>query len=173
MNIMELKLLRTWFHTIQENLRLVDGLYYFRAVPHTPEWMPRGAQLAEYQIDNTPPTLLLDIVGNDEEMPTFSYYHDSVELVTDVDDLLVYPADFIVVEYQYSVEAPGTEFRQWFTFAFADMIPGDFGTILDLDGQTAHPMHDNIDNDGDGLVDEADEANAILLYSYLESRSSW
>ncbi|MFC1887819.1 Ig-like domain-containing protein, partial [Candidatus Cloacimonadota bacterium] len=149
-------------------LRLVDGLYYFRAVPWTPEFDSRGAQLAEYQIDNTPPTLLLDIVANDEEMPTFSYYHDSVDLVTDVDDLLVYPADFLMVEYQYSVEAPGTEFRQWFTFAASNVTPGDYGTTLNLNNQTQHPMYDNIDNDGDGLVDEADEANA---YFYIRTWS--
>ncbi len=156
------------FDTRELDARLADGLYYFRAVPHTPDADSRGAMMTEYQIDNTPPTLLLDIVGNDDEMPTYSYDHDELDLVTDVNDLLVYDNDFLMVEYQYSVEAPGTEFRQWFFLDATNMLPGDFGYTFDLDEDMDHPMYDDIDNDNDGLVDEADEANA---YVYIRTWS--
>lgn len=141
--------------------RLADGIYYFRAVPNAD---PRGAELMPYFIDNTAPVATIDIEGNDEAMPIYQVDAD-VALVTDIDGLLVNEDDLIEVVYQFSAQAPEAELRQWFFMDDTNNLPGDFGTTF----ETPDPLTDDIDNDGDGYVDEVDEANAtyyVRSYAY-------
>lgn len=141
--------------------RLADGIYYVRAVPNED---PRGAELFGLVIDNTAPAAAIDIVGNDDAMPEFQVGAE-VPMVTDIDGLLVVEDDLYNVVYQYSAQAEGAEFRKWFYFAETTDLPGDFAATF----VTPNPLTDDIDNDGDGHVDEVDEANAtyyVRSYAY-------
>jgi len=150
----------TVVNTEELDARADTGIYYFRAVP---DGDPRGAIPRGFYIDNVPPTVAIDIEGNDEDLPVFGFMQNNVvNLVSDVDDTIIYEADVLQVLYQYSGTAPDTEMRQWTNIGWTTEQVGDYPWAW----STVDPGTDNTDNDGDGYVDEYDELNSMF---YLRS----
>lgn len=133
-----------------------QGIHEFRAVPLD----TLQVELEHYQapssymiIDNIAPVINnITSVGN----VTNATPDTNVDFVTDVEELLVAADDIVEVRYQYS-GIPASEMnRQWNIFDLSDQMDGNYPVTW----QAPNPLFDNLDNNANGLVDEAEEANS-------------
>lgn len=160
-----------WVHSMNTE-DITDGLYEFRAVPID----VAGAPLFNYvspstwlHIDNTAPATTIESIGGVESIRValdpniVDITYEQLKLAADVDELLVALDDIIEVTYQYSAQVPEAAIRQWNDFASSTTMAGNYMVdfAVGLAGGILSPLTDGIDNDADGLVDEADEAEAV------------
>lgn len=133
-----------------------QGIHEFRAVPLD----TLQVELEHYQapssymiIDNIAPVINnITSVGN----VTNATPGNNVDFVTDVEELLVAADDIVGVMYQYS-GIPASEMnRQWNIFDQSVQMAGNYPVTW----QAPNPLFDNLDNNANGLVDEAEEANS-------------
>lgn len=142
-----------------------QGLHEFRAVPLN----AAAAELENYQapsswmiIDNVKPVInSITSVGNITSVTPGTV----VPFVTDVTALLVATDDIVNVRYEYSGQMVGTMNRKWNVFGNTTIMNGNY-----LQNWTAaNPLIDNMDNNGNGLVDEAAEANGAFYIRAIAS----
>lgn len=160
-----------WVYSMNTE-EITDGLYEFRAVPID----ANGAALFNYvspstwlHIDNTAPATTIESIGGVDRIRValdpnnINVTYEQLKLAADVNELLVARDDIIEVTYQYSAQVPGATIRQWNDFASSTTMAGNYMVdfAVGLAGGIPSPLTDNIDNDADGLVDEADEAEAV------------
>ncbi|MFA7213467.1 MAG: FlgD immunoglobulin-like domain containing protein [Candidatus Cloacimonadaceae bacterium] len=151
---------------------IADGLYEFRAVPIDAAGNPLFNYVSPstwLHIDNTAPATAIESIGGvdrirvalDQNNVDVSY--EQLKLAADVNELLVALDDIIEVTYQYSAQVPEATIRQWNDFASSTAMAGNYMVdfAVGLAGGILSPLTDGIDNDADGLVDEADEAEAV------------
>lgn len=153
-----------WVLPIDTNL-YAQGMHEFRAIPLD----VNGDELPYYQsnslmlmIDNLAPVINnITAVGNIQvTMPGVN-----VPFATDIDELLVASDDIVEVTYQYSGQPNAAVNRKW------NLFPG-VNTTADMAGNyplnwlAVNPLTDGIDNNLDGLVDEALEADG---YFYIRA----
>ncbi|HOM79711.1 MAG TPA: hypothetical protein PLZ47_06460, partial [Candidatus Cloacimonas acidaminovorans] len=136
-----------------------QGIHEFRAVPLDAS----ENELAHYQspsswmfVDNIAPIINnITSVGNVNTVTPGT----NVDFVTDVEELLVAVDDIVEVIYQYSGIQPSEMRRKWKTQANSNQMAGNYPVTLEM----PHPMFDDIDNNANGLVDEAEEANSTYF----------
>ncbi|MDY0150699.1 MAG: hypothetical protein RBS43_00325, partial [Candidatus Cloacimonas sp.] len=144
-----------------------QGLHEFRAVP----LKLNGDELAHYQspsswmiIDNVKPVINgITTVGNITNVTPGT----GVPFVTDVTALLVATDDIVNVRYEYSGQPVGTVNRKWGvsdTYNTSNMS-GNYP----YNWTAVNPLTDNVDNNGNGLVDEAAEANGTFFVRAIAS----
>jgi hypothetical protein len=142
-----------------------QGLHEFRAIPLD----TASAELEHYQapsswmiIDNVKPVINgITSVGNITNVTPGTV----VPFVTDVTALLVATDDIVNVRYEFSGQMVGTMNRKWTVFGNSTTMSGNY-----LQNWTAaNPLIDNIDNNGNGLVDEAAEANGTFYVRAIAS----
>ncbi|HQM17311.1 MAG TPA: hypothetical protein PL116_05750, partial [Candidatus Cloacimonas sp.] len=152
---------------------LPDGLYEFRAVPIDSQGEPLFNHLSPslwLHIDNTSPQTTIETIGGVDRIrvvldpDNVDEHYELAKLVADVEELLVATDDVVTVSYQYSAQNPNAIIRRWVEIDSITSNPINMASnyptnFLVGDGIFA-PLIDNIDNDADGLVDEADEAEA-------------
>lgn len=133
-----------------------QGLHELRAVPLDDAGLPlvyRQSPSSWILVDNVVPVVNnITAVGHIQQVvPT-----TVVPFVTDINELLVAADDMVTVEYQYTGQPTSVVNRKWTVVGTSANMPGNY-----LVNWTApNPLIDRVDNDGDGLVDEADEADA-------------
>ncbi|MDD4309609.1 MAG: hypothetical protein PHO32_04455, partial [Candidatus Cloacimonetes bacterium] len=149
-----------------------QGLHEFRAVPLGVVTDPDLAPVKWLVIDNVKPYInSITSVGNIRNATPGT----SIPFVTDVDEnlvsvvneLLVAADDMVEVLYQYSGQPVGTVNRKWLTW------PGGNSTTMNgnypVNWVAVNPLIDNVDNNGNGLVDEASEINGTFYIRSLAS----
>lgn len=133
-----------------------QGLHELRAVPLDDAGLPlvyRQSPSSWILVDNIAPVVNnITAVGHIQQVvPT-----TIVPFVTDINELLVAADDMVTVEYQFTGQPASVVNRKWSVVSTSANMPGNY-----LVNWTApNPLIDRVDNDADGLVDEADEADA-------------
>lgn len=135
---------------------IAAGIYEFRALPLASDGSILFNQLAPSRwihIDNNAPNTSITVIGGVQRIRPVV---QPVTIVADVNELLVAVDDIVEVMYQYSSQPAAAPVRRWV----------QFGTQVNMGGNYQQswtalaPLTDLVDNDNDGLVDEADEADA-------------
>jgi len=133
-----------------------QGINEFRAVPLD----IAGNELEHYQspisqiyIDNVAPVINNLTAINNVNCVTPG---TNVNFVTDVDELLVASDDMVGVMYQYSGIPISENYRMWQNIGTSNQMAGNYP----ITWQAPNPLFDNLDNNSNGLVDEAEEANS-------------
>ena len=142
-----------------------QGLHEFRAIPLDTV----GAELTYYQspsswmiIDNVKPVINgITSVGNITDVTPGTV----VPFVTDLTALLVATDDIVNVRYEYSGQMLGAMNRIWTVFGNTNNMSGNYLQ----NWIAANPLNDNVDNNGNGLVDEAAEANGTFFIRAIAS----
>lgn len=133
-----------------------QGLHELRAVPLDDAGLPlvyRQSPSSWILVDNIAPVVNnITAVGHIQQVVPSTL----VPFVTDINELLVAADDMVTVEYQFTGQPASVVNRKWSVVGTSGNMPGNY-----LVNWTApNPLTDRVDNDADGLVDEADEADA-------------
>jgi len=142
------------------------GIHQFWAVALHPDYSFDSPRV-EYFVDNVAPV----ITQFSATTPPLTHFLDGVlharanqevhfEATVDHNQILVPLDDFINgrIVYQFSPDAPATElgspyiYRRWFNVDPADVLSNMWLTL--------DPLTDGYDNDGDGVLDNPEEANS-------------
>lgn len=135
---------------------IAAGIYEFRALPLAANGSVLFNQVAPSRwihIDNNAPNTAITVIGGVQRIRPLI---DPVTITADVNELLVAVDDIVEVMYQYASQPAAAPVRRWV----------QFGTQVNMGGNYQQawiapaPLTDLVDNDNDGLVDEADEADA-------------
>ncbi|MFA6625555.1 MAG: hypothetical protein WCS58_01555, partial [Candidatus Cloacimonadaceae bacterium] len=160
-----------WVYSMNTE-EITDGLYEFRAVPID----ANDVALFNYvspstwlHIDNTAPDTVIENIGGVDRIRValdpnnVDITYEQLKLAADVEELLVAFDDIINVTYQFSAQVPEALIRRWDDFATSNTMAGNYMVdfSVGLAGGIDSPLTDDIDNDADGLIDEADEAEAV------------
>jgi len=137
---------------------IAAGLYEFRAVPLTAVGGSLFNQVSPSRwihIDNNAPNTTITLIGGVQRIVPVT---QQVTIVADVNELLVATDDIVEVMYQYASQPVAAPIRRWFPIGTQVNMGGNYqqGWVAPA------PLTDLVDNDNDGLVDEADEADATF-----------
>jgi hypothetical protein len=135
---------------------IAAGIYEFRALPLASNGSVLFNQVAPSRwihIDNNAPNTSITVIGGVQRIRPLV---DPVTIVADVNELLVATDDIVEVMYQYSSQPAAAPVRRWVQFGTQVNMGGNYRQIW----TALAPLTDLVDNDNDGLVDEADEADA-------------
>jgi len=80
------------------------------------------------------------------------------DLRTDVNEQLVYTDDIVNVRYEYSGQPSGTMHRKWFEIGNSNTMAGNYPMFWNTQASPVDPLHDDVDNNVDGFVDNDLEA---------------
>lgn len=143
-----------WTLSFDATAFTMDGTYQFKAVPcdaDSVELTPNTSNSIWFVIDNTEP-----IINNLSSVGNIVRVSNGVEinLVTDVTEALVTDDDRVSVTYQYSGKVPGSPLRKWTTIDESLDASDNYQVVW----ESISPLADNVDNNNNGIIDEASEA---------------
>jgi len=147
-----------WVTSLNTEL-ITTGIYEFRALPLAADGNVLFNQVAISRwllIDNNAPNTTITVIGGIQRIRPVPAL-DAVTIVADVNELLVAADDIVEVKYQYSSQPETAPIRRWVNFGVQSNMGGNYQQVFKADPA---PLYDLVDNDNDGLVDEADEADA-------------
>lgn len=147
-----------WVTSLNTEL-ITTGIYEFRALPLAADGNVLFNQVAISRwllIDNNAPNTTITVIGGIQRIRPVPAL-DAVTIVADVNELLVAADDIVEVKYQYSSQPETAPIRRWVNFGVQSNMGGNYQQVFTADPA---PLYDLVDNDNDGLVDEADEADA-------------
>ena len=147
-----------WVTSLNTEL-ITTGIYEFRALPLAADGNVLFNQVAISRwllIDNNAPNTTITVIGGIQRIRPVPA-SDAVTIVADVNELLVAADDIVEVKYQYSSQPETAPIRRWVNFGVQSNMGGNYQQVFTADPA---PLYDLVDNDNDGLVDEADEADA-------------
>ncbi|HQL13880.1 MAG TPA: hypothetical protein PLN88_07515, partial [Candidatus Cloacimonadota bacterium] len=136
---------------------IAAGIYEFRALPLATNGSVLFNQVAPSRwihIDNNAPNTAITVIGGVQRIRPMI---DPITITADVNELLVAVDDIVEVMYQYSSQPAAAPVRRWVQFGTQVNMGGNY---QQANWVAPTPLTDLVDNDNDGLVDEADEADA-------------